>query len=358
VITEAFHAMSIYDQRDRSAYGDCGSNPLYCTNPYILKWWTDAHDRLLSAQIEEKQWIWAWTITQRIVAISRQEDIDEWKEQDPNCSKYVWYNVLMNFARSRAEKLGLTNAIRKPEWKRCPLCGEAFVEDSLPVPLVERLGIDQLDFCAPCLSGTILQNTGNDAATKDQIRTYLQDLSDILKRIPPQDFGGGMYDLREMSTEERLEALLELKRKPTQRRVKELFGSWFKALIDAELLEDGARRTSLGTQCLAKDGHMSFSLGEKTIDDLLHALGILHEREPAYPEGNFRADFVVNGVFIEYFGLAGDAEYDAKSSKKKMLCQAHGIKLIAIFPKDLVSSRKLESMILTSLGLIGHRAIG
>ena len=71
-----------------------------------------------------------------------------------------------------------------------------------------------------------------------------------------------MYDLREMSTDERLAVLKELKRKPALRRVKELFGSWFKALIDAELLEDGARRTSLGTQCLARDGHMCFSLGE------------------------------------------------------------------------------------------------
>jgi len=38
-----------------------------------------------------------------------------------------------------------------------------------------------------------------------------------------------------------------------------------------------------------------FFVGEKTIDDLLHVLKIPHGREPAYPEGNFRADFIVNG---------------------------------------------------------------
>jgi hypothetical protein len=350
--------MSIYDHRDRPAYGGFGADPNYCTSPYILKWWTVAHDQLISRQIEAQQWAWPWGITDRIVELSPPEAISGWKAEDPICSQYAWYNVLMYFAISRADKLGLTKAVRTPEWRQCPLCGETFVEDSLPIPLIERLGINQLDFCAPCLSGAVLQNTGNATASKEEIKSYLRELADLLKRIPPQDFGAGMHDLREMSTEERLAVLQELKKKPTQRRVKELFGSWFKALIDAELLEDGARRTSLGTQCLARDGHMCFSLGEKTIDDLLHALGIPHEREPAYPEGNFRADFVVNGVFIEYFGLAGDAEYDAKSSKKKMLCQAHGIKLIGIFPKDLVSSRKLESMILTSLGLVGHRAIG
>jgi hypothetical protein len=48
--------------------------------------------------------------------------------------------------------------------------------------------------------------------------------------------------------------------------------------------------------------------------------------------------------------LAGDEKYDAKSKEKRKLCEAHGIKLIAIFPKDLVSSKKLEAMLLTGLG--------
>jgi hypothetical protein len=344
--------MSSCDHRDKPPYEGSGTNSNYCANPYILKWWSTSHDQLISREIEQKRWAWHWDITDRIVAISPPEAITAWKTEDPNCSKYAWYNVLMHFAKSRAEKLGLTKAVRQPEWRMCPLCSKAFVEDSLPAPLVKRLGINQLDFCAPCLSDLIFRNTGSDTASEERIRSYLRDLADLLKRVPPADFGGGMHDLREMSTDERLAVLVHLMQKPTLRRVKELFGSWFKALIDAELLEDGARRVSFGTQCLARDGHTCFSLGEKTIDDLLHALGVPHGREPAYPEGNFRGDFVVNGVFIEYFGLAGDAEYDAKSSEKRTLCQAHGIKLISIFPKDLVSSRKLESMLLTGLGLL------
>lgn len=351
VIDEVFCIMSVYDHRDQPAYGRFSADPAYSANPYILKWWSSAHDQRLSSEIQKKQWAWPWGIKDEILAISSPEIINTWRTEDPTCSKYAWYNVLMYFAISRADMLGLTKAIRAPEWKLCPLCGENFVEDSLPVPLIERLGTNQIDFCAPCLRDTVLQNTGNDAASREEIISYLRDLADLLKRIPPQDFGGGICDLLDMSTYERLAVLRKLLRKPTPRRVKELFGSWFKALIDAELLEDGARRTSLGTQCLARDGHMCFSLGEKTIDDLLHAMGIPHEREPAYPEGNFRGDFVVNGIFIEYFGLVGDAEYDAKSSKKKMLCKAHGITLISVFPKDLVSSRKLESMLLTNLGI-------
>jgi hypothetical protein len=130
----------------------------------------------------------------------------------------------MYFAKSRAEKLGFTKSISEPEWKQCPLCGMEFIEDSLPMPLIERLGINQLDFCAPCLRDTVLQNTGNDSASNEDIRGYLRDLASVLRRVPPQDFGAGMCDLREMSTDERTGVLQVLKRKPTQRRVKKLFG--------------------------------------------------------------------------------------------------------------------------------------
>ncbi len=341
--------MSIYDYRRQPAYFLTG-DPSYCANSYILKWWSHAHDQLLARQIQERQWVWAWGISEKIVAISPPDVIASWRAEDPLCLKYAWYNILMYFSISRAEGLGLTAGIRASEWRKCPLCGLEFIESSLPVPLVERLGIDQLDFCAPCLGGLVLQNTGDDAASKEEILGYLRELAEVIKRIPSQDFGSGMHDLRGMSTEERLLVLRQLRGKPALRRVKELFGSWFKALIDAELLEDGARRTGLGTQCLARDGHMCFSLGEKTIDDLLFALGIPHEREPFYPEGNYRADFLVNGVLVEYFGLAGDAEYDAKTKKKKQLCEAHGMRLVSILPKDLVSSKKLESTLLACLG--------
>ncbi len=343
--------MSIYNYRDRSAYRNFRTEPRYCENSHILKWWSLSHDKLLSEQIEREQWVWYWDITDKILATTPPETIETWKEEDPLCSRYAWYNILMYFAASRAEKFGLTKTIRKPEWKVCPLCNQKFVEDSLPVPLTKRLGINQLDFCAPCLSYTIFQNSGNETLSRQEVLTYLRDLADVLKRVPSQDFGEGMYDLYDLSTQERLAVLRALKRKPTQCRVKKLFGSWLKALIEAKVLEDGTRRTSRGIQCLARDGHVCLSLGEKTIDDFLHTFGIYHEKEPRYPEGNFRADFVVDGVFIEYFGLTGNNDYDAKTKLKQELCKKHGIKLISVYPNDLVSLKKLEAMLLPELSL-------
>lgn len=334
--------MSIYDHRDKPAYGLFKVEPHYAKNQNILKWWNSTHDGLLATQISNWQWVWYWVITDEIVKITPSTTIESWKKSDPLCSKYAWYNILMNFATARAEQLGLTKSIRRPERKTCSLCNNTFVEDSLPMPLIETLGIDRLNFCAPCLRDTVLPGAGNESATEQEIISYLQDLASVIGRVPPQAFGDGLPVLLDLTDDERLALLKILKRKPTAKHVKSLFGSWLNALIQADLLEDGTRKTSRGIQSIAKDGHMCLSLGEKTIDDYLHSNGIYHEKEPRYPEGNYRGDFKAGDTFIEYFGLTGNPEYDAKTKEKIRLCKKHNITLIAIYPADLVSQKKLE----------------
>lgn len=332
--------MGIYEQRTQPAYRAFAEES-YCRNRHILKWWSPAHDQVLVEQIEKEQWMWYWETPDRIVEITSPETIDAWKNTDPICSKYAWNNILMYFSISRANSLGLTDRIREPIWKICPLCNQRFIEDSLPFPLVKRLGVDHLDFCAPCLSQTIFQ--GSDTLSEESALAYIQDLAALLQRVPSQDFGGGIGDLWDLGFEERLALLNLFQQKPTVRRIKELFGSWLGALIAAGVLEDGTRRTSRGTQCLAKDGHVCLSLGEKTIDDFLYAQGVIHEKEPPYPEGNYRADFLVGDVFVEYFGLKGNPDYDAKTRLKKRICKRHGIRLISIYPSELISVKKLSS---------------
>lgn len=334
--------MSIYDQRDKPVYSLFKVEPHYSKNHHILRWWTPSHDQTIAEQIARKQWVWYWGITDEIVKVTPAAEIEAWQNADPLCSRYAWYNVLMYFAASRAEQLGLTKAIRRPKWKTCPLCNQKFVEDSLPVPLVERLGIDHLDFCAPCLRDTVLQGSGDDSASETSILEYLRDLAALIGRVPTQNFGEGMTDLLDIQPTDRVDLLLLLRRKPTVKRVKAVFGSWLNALIQAGVLEDGTRRTSRGIQSVAKDGHICLSLGEKTIDDFLYAHGVYHEKEPRYPEGNFRGDFKVGEAFIEYFGLVGDPEYDARVKEKARICKKYRIILVAIYPPDLVSQKKLE----------------
>jgi len=349
---------SVYDNRTISAHSGLRAEPHYCENRHILPWWTPEHDRTLAERIRRLQWAWAWGVTDEIKVATPEATLETWRRADPLCRQYAWYNVLMYFAISRADKLGLTQSTRKPQWKTCPLCNERFIEDSLPEPLVRRLGIDQIDFCAPCLS-RVLFSQGHNSAPKKAVIAYLRDLTGAIQRVPPQGFGSGLDDLRSMSTEERLAVLRILDDKPSTRRVKKLFGTWLGALIAAGVLEGETRRTARGTQCLARDGHVCYSLGEKTIDDLLHVMSIAHEREVPYPEGGYRVDFAVGDVFVEYFGLAGDPEYDERVKLKRHICKRLGIHLVGIYPADLASGRRLEGKLRkalapTSLTAEGH----
>jgi len=335
--------MSLYDLRNTPAYREFKPPPSYATNPYILNWWNIDLDNLLHVQISKWQWVWYWSITDEIVKITQPAILEEWKKTDPLCSQYAWYSILMNFAKVRADQIGFTKSIRQPRKKVCPLCNESFMEDSLPFSIVIRFGIDRLDFCVPCLSGTIFQETGNKSASKRAILQYLKDLAFLLGRVPTQNFGEGKTDLIDMTYDERLALLKLLKNKPSVRCVKSKFGSWLNALIQAEVLEDGTRRAGRGIQSIAKDGHICHSLGEKTIDEYLFAHDIYHEREPRYPESNYRGDFKIGKAILEYFGLTGNPEYDAKTKEKISLCEKHGISLVALYPKDLISQEKFES---------------
>jgi hypothetical protein len=340
----------IYNLRDRSCYEAISYDPAYCRNEHILKWWNPAHDKVLAKQIENGLWYWYWGVTEEICKITNPKTIRIWRKADRLCRKYAWYNVLMYFAVSRAESLGLMKGIRKPKWKKCPLCNKKFVEDSLPYPIVKRLGVHHIDFCSPCLRNMVLSGSGDDSLPRLKTLDYLRNLSAVLQRIPHQGFGEGKGDFEDLGFRERLDLFRILKKKPTTSRVKRLFGSWFNALVQAGVLEEEVRRTTRGVHCLAKDGHVCLSLGEKTIDDFLFRNRIKHEKEVSYPEGNFKADFVVDGIFIEYFGLKGNAEYDAKSRLKDKLCMKHGIKLIRLYPADLANINVLEKKLLGVLG--------
>ena len=59
------------------------------------------------------------------------------------------------------------------------------------MPLIVRLGIDRLDFCAPCLRDTVFKGTGNRSLSEKDIIKHLQDLASLLGRVPSQNLGEG-----------------------------------------------------------------------------------------------------------------------------------------------------------------------
>lgn len=337
--------MGSYDFRDRPAYDDPldkDTNPLDYQDTKIEKWWNVQHDKMLENSILE--WQWQWYLEIQLEGITPPYILTELT------TERGWYNKIILFAVNRVKELRLDRKIRKPKWNKCPLCGQKFVEDSLPHPFMRRLGVNQLDFCSPCLKELFFGISGNNGASKVDVIMFLRDLSNALQRIPSQTYGSLPDDFIDLSTKERLIVFKILKNRPTLERVKSLFGSWMNALIEANLLNEDAQRMSRGIKCLAKDGHVCKSLGEKTIDDFLHARKIDHVKEPSYPTGNQRADFRVKDILIEYFGLKGQPDYDKRMKEKQRICKENGIKMISIYPSDVVSNKKLETKLQPILG--------
>ncbi len=345
---------SQYENRTSPAYADVMRGlvkPSMANNRFILKWWTTKHDELIKQQMSKWQWYWFHYIKDEVILHTDSSIIEHWKREDPACRRGIgtgaWYNVLEFFAYARAEQMNLIGLVREPKWKLCPLCNNKFLENSLPEPLAKKLGVDGLDFCAPCLTPKILQSTGNDILTKEEVKEYLRKLSSIIQAIPHQGFGEGEEDILYLNYEQRLAALQLMSNKPSTKHVKKLFLSWLHALIESDILEDGTRKTSRGTMCLAKDGHACRSLAEKTLDDFLFNHSVPHTREPYYPNSNYRADFDVKGVYIEYFGLMGNYLYDQKIQEKKKIAKEVGIRMIPIYPKNLLNTVWLSETLLS-----------
>jgi len=132
----------------------------------------------------------------------------------------------------------------------------------------------------------------------------------------------------------------------------EIFGSWFKALEEAGVLEGGVIKTKRGCICEAKDGHKCLSLGEKTIDDYLYTHKIPHEKEPHYPGAKqYRADWRVAEYFIEFWGMQGEENYDKKIEAKRTMAKQMGIPLIEITFEDMYSlDLKLKGLLESGKG--------
>lgn len=97
-----------------------------------------------------------------------------------------------------------------------------------------------------------------------------------------------------------------------------------------------------GVRGMTKDGHLYHSKQEGFIDDWLFEHNIPHSvkiKYPFHPVLNLNnkkdTDWVINGVFVEYFGLLGKFNYDKGTDEKIKLCRLNKIELIAIYPFDL-----------------------
>ena len=191
----------------------------------VLSWWTDRHDGLIAAAIERDPWSWILDPND-IVAITSTDVLAAWRQRHEARSPVTWYGYLAWFARGRAKELGLSQNLPPSEVRPCERCGRPFLESSIRPSLVDRVGADVLIFCGPCLGSFVYPMSGADGATAEEILRYMTSLSNVLGRLPRQDFGERLGDLDGLTRDERLALLRVLSGRPSVARVKMLFGSW------------------------------------------------------------------------------------------------------------------------------------
>ncbi|NCL76399.1 DUF2510 domain-containing protein [Rhodococcus sp. YH1] len=324
----------------------------YAQNPHILKWWNREHDDVVRRVIAEHAWYYPWEVLDALTSVIPSATIEKWAAEDPVCSEYKWYGVLMYFAIARARSTGMEDELPEPQVRSCLRCGARFREDGLVGWPYRRLGRPNLKYCRKCCEECFFENDLNDDAYSDaDIVDYIVELTNILEAVPPQNIFDQPLGLAGLDDNARTAALELGARRPSIVKVKAAFGSWLHALVAAGVLPDGTQHTSRGIRSIAVDGHACYSLGEKIIDDWLTSYGIVHTKEPGYPDSNYRADFQVGDAFIEFFGLVGNADYDAKIHTKRSLAQQHGIRLIEIYPKDVTAWLKTQHKVAEQLGV-------
>ncbi len=292
--------------------------------------------------IEEYQWAWPCFIIGLGKEIEKKDIYKEWQKTDPICKTYAHYNVLNDFLIAYTIKHLLPVKISLPCRRICKHCNKSFSEDDNPPPVIRRFGINRNYLCKNCVEKLVYKQTGMDNLSKHEITEYIARLTELIGRVPTSDFGVGVDDFKFLNDEKVLKLIDLLRLKPSMFCIEKNFDSWLHVLIEANVLEGNVRKTARGIQCLAKDDHVCLSLGEKTIDDFLFEHNIEHNKEPKYPEGQYRGDFIINDVIVEYFGLAGNKEYDEKIMLKRNICKKHKIKLIEIYPYDLIKQNGLE----------------
>jgi hypothetical protein len=126
-------------------------------------------------------------------------------------------------------------------------------------------------------------------------------------------------------------------------RARERFGTWNKAIQAAGY---NPNPVMFANKQVANDGHICDSMAEKIIDDWFYARNIPHQIDIKYPGGKFSADFVVEGIVIEFFGLRGElSRYDQLMKEKLRVLEDNDVKFIAIYPKDLFPNLKLNKVL-------------
>lgn len=93
------------------------------------------------------------------------------------------------------------------------------------------------------------------------------------------------------------------------------------------------------------DGHVVQSAYEVRVCDWLSSRDVPHSCGPRLPLSSFRGDFLVDGWYIEIWGVEKNAAYDARRARKEAHYRSLGLPLISIERPHVYQHGKLDRLL-------------
>jgi hypothetical protein len=231
--------------------------------------------------------------------------------------------------------------------------------------MLEQMNVQ---FCAGCYDYIFehdrkATNAYTKSQTNDEMLERLFKLSQALEMIPTRTYlvptrkstDHRFIHLPSFPTEKQIAVGAALIHMPSYEIYIKRFGNWMEALVQSGILANGYQVMSRGIRCIANDGHVCLSLGEKTIDDWMTAHGIPHEKEVPYPfDPTYNPidrslmDWKVGDVFIEYAGMMIEPDYRKKMDWKIDLSAQKNFQLVILEPEDLECLEKKLGFLINS----------
>lgn len=150
-----------------------------------------------------------------------------------------------------------------------------------------------------------------------------------------------LYHLSELLG--RCPEILDLKYRdmPSEITYRRYFGSFTKACIACGLVPN-AKTFGKNIGCLSENGDKCDSNAERIITNYMISNSIKYNKEVRYSEYiedsrcfTKTTDWVVDGIFIEYFGMMSIEAYAEKTKLKISILEENNIPYIDLYPKDL-----------------------
>lgn len=301
---------------------------------HINNWWSSVHDTMIREEVKRTRWY--WDISYNVLQTLTESQLERWRQEDPALTELSETQLIRDFAQNRSREIKVRVPVPSVEPKICECCNESFLESSIHPRWLHVDGYETIPYCRVCIDCV---HKGRTHCTRSEVVGYIKDAFAEFSCVPTTNWHQILY--AQTSLQERARVFQILAQRPNRDAVRNTFGTWFEAFIAAGIVDKDGERGYFGTRSVSSDGHVCLSMGERTICEMLTNAGIEHGHEPMYPHSRMRADFLIGHTLVEYLGLYGNPDYDAKTKRKRAHAKEYNLQIEFIYPADLAEQGRL-----------------